>query len=249
MRERFKARKEESLRLRFHTQTAGSTLTAQQANNNVVRVTLQALAAVLGGTQSLHTNSLDEALGLPSDASARLALRTQQVILEESGVSDTIDPLGGAYAVEALTDALEHEASGMIERIDEMGGMVKAIEQGYPQREIERAAYEYQQALERGDAKVVGLNAYVDDDGEPQSVFQVDAEVERSQRAELRQRREARDSATTTAALDALRQAAAGSDNLFPLILDAVKKDVTVGEICGVLAEHFGRYRDSRFAG
>ena len=246
MKERFKAQRPESMRLRFHTQTAGSTLTAQQPDNNVVRVTIQALAAVLGGTQSLHTNSMDEALGLPGDHAARLALRTQQVILEESGVTDTVDPLGGSYAVEALTDALEEKANEMIVAIDDMGGMVKAIEAGYPQREIERAAYEYQQSLERGDQKVVGVNDYVESEEAPPNVFKMNPNLERDQVAKLQERRQQRDAAKADAALSALDQAAQGDDNLFPLILDAVKAEVSVGEICKTLAKHFGRYRDQR---
>ena len=244
MRDRFGAKRAESLRLRFHTQTAGCTLTAQQPENNIVRVAIQALAAVLGGTQSLHTNSLDEALGLPSDNAARIAVRTQQLILEESGVTDTIDPLGGSYAVESLTNEIETRALDLLERIDGLGGMVKAIEQGYPQREIEKASYEYQKAIERGDQKVVGVNAYTDDGGTTVDVFHVDPEIENSQIADLKRRKTSRDSAAVEKALASLDRAAAGNANLFPVILDAVKTSVTVGEICTALAKHFGRYRE-----
>jgi methylmalonyl-CoA mutase N-terminal domain/subunit len=174
MREHFKAKNEESWKLRFHAQTAGSTLTAQQPENNAVRVALQALAAVLGGTQSLHTNSLDEALGLPSEAASHLALRTQQIILEETGVADTIDPVGGSHFVEALTDALEERANTILDEIARRGGMIKAIEAGYPQREIERASYEFQKALESGEERVVGLNAYTENTGIETPVFRVD---------------------------------------------------------------------------
>jgi methylmalonyl-CoA mutase N-terminal domain/subunit len=249
MKHRFKAKREESMRLRFHTQTAGSTLTAQQPKNNVVRVALQALAAVLGGTQSLHTNSLDEALGLPGDEAVRLALRTQQIILEETGVADTIDPLGGSYAIEALTAELEARAARLIERIDEMGGMTKAIEAGYPQREIEKASYEFQKALESGDELVVGVNSHVEDRGTIESVFRVDPQLEKRQVASLEKRRENRDAAKLSSALDALGNAATGKENLFPYILEAVKSEATIGEICATLAKHFGRYREQRRMG
>jgi methylmalonyl-CoA mutase N-terminal domain/subunit len=244
MRDRFGAKKAESLRLRFHTQTAGCTLTAQQPENNVVRVTIQALAAVLGGTQSLHTNSLDEALGLPSDNAVRIALRTQQIILEESGVTDTIDPLGGSYAVEALTGEIETRAAALMEKIEAAGGMVKAIEQGLPQREIEKASWEYQKAIERGDQKVVGVNAYTDDGKTKVDVFSVNPQNERDQVADLSRRKKERDAAAVANALAELEQAAAGGANLFPPILDAVKRSATLGEICATLARRFGRYRE-----
>jgi methylmalonyl-CoA mutase N-terminal domain/subunit len=244
MRERFGAKKADSLLLRFHTQTAGSTLTAQQPDNNVVRTALQALAAVLGGTQSLHTNSLDEALGLPSDRAARIALRTQQVILEESGVADSIDPVGGSYYVEALTDALEERARTLMGEIETRGGMIAAIEQGYPQREIERASYEYQKALERGDERVVGVNTGTEGDVEDTPVFRVDPALEQEQVALLKSRRGARDAARVQRTLDALDGAAGGSSNLMPLIIDAVAARATIGEICATLAKTFGRHRD-----
>jgi len=244
MKTRFKAKSEASQRLRFHTQTAGSTLTAQQPENNIVRVTMQALAAVLGGTQSLHTNSLDEALGLPSDSAVRLALRTQQVILEESGVTDTIDPLGGSYAIEHMTDELEERATQLIDQIDGMGGMVKAIEQGFPQRQIERAAYDFQKALESGDAHVVGVNIHTEDGPSTHNAFTIHPALESEQISALKKRRARRDAGAAESALAALDSAAKGSENLVPLILDAVKVDVTVGEICRTLAETFGRHRE-----
>ena len=244
MRDRFGAKKAESMRLRFHTQTAGCTLTAQQPENNIVRVAIQALAAVLGGTQSLHTNSLDEALGLPSDNAVRIALRTQQIILEESGVSDTIDPLGGSYAVETLTNEIETRAAALMERIETLGGMVKAIEQGFPQREIEKASWDYQRAIERGDQKVVGVNAHTDVGAPQVDVFFVNPQTEREQLADLERRKRARNGAAVEKTLADLESAAAGSVNLFPFILDAVKQSATLGEICETLARHFGRYRE-----
>jgi methylmalonyl-CoA mutase N-terminal domain/subunit len=246
MKDRFRAGKTASMLLRFHTQTAGSTLTAQQPENNVIRVTLQALAAVLGGTQSLHTNSLDEALGLPSDRASRIALRTQQVILEESGVTDCIDPLGGSHLVEALTDQIDERATAMISEIDEMGGMIKAIEDGFPQREIARAAYQYQRSLETGDHKIVGVNAYAENHDDIPSVFRVDPAIEKSQIAELKDRRASRNARAVEAALGRLAEASRGDENMFPPILEAVKSRATIGEICGALVETFGRYRQRR---
>ena len=244
MRDRFAAKRAESLRLRFHTQTAGSTLTARQPENNVVRVTLQALAAILGGTQSLHTNSLDEALALPSDNAARIAVRTQQILLEESGVAATIDPLGGSYAVEALTNEIERRASDLIERVEAMGGMVKAIERGFPQREIEAASYEYQTSIERRDRKVVGVNAYVDDGETAVEAFTMDPEIGKNRVAALKRRKAARDGSAVTNVLAELDRAAAGNGPLFPSILEAVKASATLGEICGILAKRFGRHRE-----
>jgi methylmalonyl-CoA mutase N-terminal domain/subunit len=244
MRDRFGAKNADSLKLRFHSQTAGSTLTAQQPDNNVVRTALQALAAVLGGTQSLHTNSLDEALGLPSDRAAHIALRTQQVLLEETGVADTVDPLGGSPFIESLTDDLEARATAILREVDTQGGMIAAIEQGYPQREIERASYEYQKTLERGETRVVGVNAYTEGSGEVTPVFQVDASLEGEQVALLHRHRAARDAATVDTALAALDAAARGTDNLMPLIVTAVRARATVGEICATLAKTFGRHRE-----
>ena len=244
MRARFAAKDDDSLRLRFHAQTAGSTLTAQQPENNVVRTALQALAAVLGGTQSLHTNSLDEALGLPSERAAHIALRTQQVILEESGVADSIDPLGGSHFVEALTDALEERAAAIMLEVDRRGGMIPAIEQGFPQHEIERASYEYQKAMERGEERVVGVNAHTDGSGEATPVFRVDPQLEREQVVLLRERRAARDGAHVEKTLAALDAAARGTENLMPHIVDAVAARATIGEICATLAKTFGRHRE-----
>jgi len=247
MKDRFGAKKTASTLLRFHTQTAGSTLTAQQPENNVVRVTLQALAAVLGGTQSLHTNSLDEALGLPSGHASRIALRTQQVILEESGVTDTIDPLGGSPMIESLTDEIERRVNKMISEIDDMGGMIKAIENGYPQREIGRAAYQYQRSLETGERKIVGVNSYATEEDEgATAIFRVDPQLEKTQVAELEARRRERDASAAGDVLGRLEAASRGDDNLFPLILEAVKKRVSVGEICTALVKTFGRYRQQR---
>ena len=244
MRERFAAKNDDSLKLRFHSQTAGSTLTAQQPENNVVRVSLQALAAVLGGTQSLHTNSLDEALGLPSERAARIALRTQQVLLEETGTADTIDPLGGSYFVERLTDELEARARGLMDEVEKRGGMIAASETGFPQREIERASYEFQKALERGEERVVGVNAHVEEGVETIPVFRVDPALEREQVAALAARRAARDGGRVSASLAALQAGARGSGNRLPLGVGAVRARATIGEICTALAKVFGRHRE-----
>ena len=230
--------------LRFHTQTAGSTLTAQQPEVNVVRTTIQALAAVLGGTQSLHTNSLDEALGLPTENAARIALRTQQVIAHESGVADTVDPLAGSYAIEELTTKLENLARDYIEKIDAMGGMLRAIETGYVQHEIQDAAYEYQRAIETQDAIVVGVNKFQAEE-EPIPVLRIDENIERDQIARVQAIRAKRDNTAADAALKAIEQAAQGSENLLPRILTAVEAYVTVGEISHQLRKVWGEYRES----
>jgi len=243
MRERFRARDPRSWMLRFHTQTAGSSLTAQQPDNNVVRVTLQALAAVLGGTQSLHTNSRDEALSLPTEESVRIALRTQQVIAHESGVADTIDPLGGSWCVEAMTSGLEAQAREYIDRIDRMGGVVKAIDRGYIQKEIQDAAFRYQQEIEKKDRVVVGLNAFGIEESPPEKLLTVDPKVEREQRKRLTSLRKRRNDAAVRAALADLDAAARGRDNLLPRILAAVKTYATLGEISDVLRTVFGTYR------
>jgi methylmalonyl-CoA mutase N-terminal domain/subunit len=243
MRERFGARDPRSLMLRFHTQTAGSTLTAQQVDNNVVRVTLQALAAVLGGTQSLHTNSRDEALALPTEQSARLALRTQQIIASESGVADFIDPLGGSWAIEALTDELEADALRLMGEVDSLGGMVAAIEAGMPQREIQNAAYMAQLEQERKEREVVGVNVY---QGQPEpapETLRVDPRLETEQVARLRELRSRRDAAAVRERLDAIQQAAAGTDNLLPHILAAVESTCTLGEIADALRKVWGVYK------
>jgi len=245
MRERFHAKKDESLLLRFHSQTAGATLTAQQPNNNVVRVALQALAAVLGGTQSLHTNSRDEALALPTEESATLALRTQQIIAHESGVANVIDPLGGSYAVEALTNRIEEEATGYIEKIDALGGSVAAIEQGYQQREIQEAAYRYQKAIESKDQIIVGVNAYQEEKEPPFDIHRIDSALEEQQKRRVAEVRANRDAARAQEALAALRETAEGKGNVVPRILEAVKARATLGEISDAMQEVFGRYRES----
>jgi methylmalonyl-CoA mutase N-terminal domain/subunit len=245
MRERFHARRDRSCMLRFHTQTAGSTLAAQQPENNIVRVALQALAAVLGGTQSLHTNSMDEALALPSAQAAAVALRTQQIIAYESGVAHTADPLGGAYAVEAMTDAIEEEARAYLDRIDSMGGMLRAIETGFVQREIEESAYRRQREIESGLRTVVGVNRFTGGSRTLPGLMVVDERVARDQQAALERLRRERDRAACTAALDGLRRAAAGGENLMPPILRAVEALLTVGEISACLREVFGEHRDA----
>ena len=244
MRERFGAKKEESCMLRFHTQTAGSTLTSQQIDNNVVRVTLQALAAVLGGTQSLHTNSRDEALSLPTAESARLALRTQQVIAYESGAADVIDPLGGSHYVEALTDEVEKRTLAYIDAIDKMGGSVRAIEQGYVQREIHRSAYDAQKRIESGKDVVVGVNKFQIDESARPPLFRVDEAVRDERAKKLAAVRARRDAKVADRILADLAAAARGVDNLFPLVLSAVEADLTVGEICAALESVFGNYRE-----
>jgi methylmalonyl-CoA mutase, N-terminal domain len=238
---RFGATNPKALALRFHTQTAGATLTAQQPLNNVARVTLQALAAVLGGCQSLHTNSFDEALGLPTNASATIALRTQQIIANESGVADFVDALAGSYAVESLTRGLEASARKYIERIDELGGMVSAIEQGYPQREIQNAAYQYQLEIERKQRIIVGQNAFLQD-AAPVPVLKVDPEIEVDQVKRLKAFRAQRDDAAYKATLEALDKGARSTDNLMPLILACAKAGGTVGEISNVLRAVFGEH-------
>lgn len=244
MRERCGAQKKESLLLRFHTQTAGSSLTAQQPLNNVMRTTLQALAAVLGGTQSLHTNSYDEALALPTAEAVRIALRTQQIIAEESGVADTMDPLGGSYYLEWLTDRLEGEAKKYIQKIDELGGMRKAIEQGFVQREIEQSAYRKQREIEEKKRLIVGVNLFTSDEPQHQQILRIAPEVIEKQLARLREVRRTRDAAKVQEALERLRAVARTEENLMPAILAAVRAYATVGEICDVFRAEFGEYRE-----
>ncbi len=244
MDERFHAKDPRSRALRFHAQTAGSTLTAQQPENNVVRVSLQALAAVLGGCQSLHTNSKDEALALPSEAAAKLALRTQQVIAYESGVADLVDPLGGAYALEQITDEIEAKAEDYLRRIDELGGMVRAIGTGFPQREIQEAAYEEQRAVEAGKRVVVGVNKFREAEGIAPDLLRIDPALEARQVERLRAFRKARDGAASGAALREVERAARGEDNLVPHILAAVKARATLGEISDALRAAFGEHRE-----
>ncbi len=246
MRERFGARDPKSMKLRFHTQTAGVTLQAQQPLVNVSRVTLQALAAVMGGTQSLHTNSYDEALGLPTEDAARMALRTQQVIAHESGVTDFIDPLAGSYAVEALTDEIEKRALEYIAKIDELGGVVRAIEQGYIQRQIERRAYEHQRAVEKHERIVVGVNEFELAEEAPIEIARVDPQLEREQIERVRAVRAKRTQSDTDAALQNLRDRAKGAENLLPAILRAVVASATVGEIADVLRDELGEYQPTR---
>jgi methylmalonyl-CoA mutase N-terminal domain/subunit len=245
MRERFQARDPRSLMLRFHTQTAGSSLTAQQPEVNVVRTTIQALAAVLGGTQSLHTNAMDEALALPTEAAARLALRTQQVIAHESGVADTVDPLAGSYAIEQLTDEVEGGAAEYLQKIDVMGGMLRAIETGYVQREIQEAAYRYQRAIETQDAIVVGVNRFQIEEQRPIATLQIDPDLERAQVERVRAVRDRRDSAFVGTALDRLEEAARLTENLMPHILKSVEAYATVGEISNRLRGVWGEYKET----
>jgi methylmalonyl-CoA mutase N-terminal domain/subunit len=244
MKERFHAKDPRSMMLRFHTQTAGSMLTAQQPDNNIVRVTIQALAAVLGGTQSLHTNSRDEALGLPTEESARIALRTQQIVANESGAADIVDPLAGSFAVEALTDEIEARAEAYIRKIDEMGGMVHAISKGYVQREIQDAAFAWQKQVESKEQVVVGVNAYKSDDP-PVTVMKVDPALEAQQVARLKAFRAARSATDAKQALDAVRSAARGKENLMVPILAAVKAQATLGEVSDALRDVFGEYRET----
>lgn len=243
MRERFKAQKPSSWMLRFHTQTAGSTLTAQQPENNVVRVALQALAAVMGGTQSLHTNSMDEALWLPTEKAVRVALRTQQIIAHESGAADTIDPLAGSYVVEHLTDEIERLAEQYIQRIDEMGGALPAIEQGYIQSEIQDAAYRFQQAMERGEETIVGVNAFQVSEQVELERLKVDPTIEQAQRRRLAELRARRDPVRVGELLTQLESAACTDENLMPLFIECVENDITLGEICNVLRRLWGEYQ------
>ena len=245
MKERFKAKDPRSWLLRFHTQTAGCSLLAQQPLNNIVRTALQALAAVIGGTQSLHTNSLDETYALPTEEAVRIALRTQQILAHETGVAHTVDPFGGSYFLEALTDQLEEEAMEYITNIDEMGGIVPAIDAGYPQKEITESAFRYQKQLEAQDKVQVGMNKYLLDGGEaPIDLLRIDPEVEKTQVANLQKVKKSRSSNAVQKCLDDLRKTAGGSDNLFPFILAAVKEYTTLGEIIDALKEVFGEYQD-----
>jgi len=244
MRDRFGAKHPRTLQLRTHAQTAGASLTAQQPLNNVVRVAIQALAGVLGGVQSLHTNSLDETLALPSESAVMVALRTQQILAEESGVTNTVDPLGGSWAVEALTDRMERDALAYIRHIDELGGMVRAIELGYPQKEIAEAAYVYQQQIDRGEKTVVGVNKYQVPEERPPELLKVPLEVEARQADRVRRVKRERNGAAARAALARVRAAAEGAENLMPPLVDAVKALCTVGEISDVYRQVFGEYRD-----
>ena len=245
MRDRFGAKDPRSLMLRFHAQTAGSSLTAQQPENNLVRVALQSLAAVLGGCQSLHSNGLDEALALPTERAALLALRTQQIIAQETGVANTVDPVAGSYVIEKLTSEIESGAQDYISKIDALGGMLRAIEAGYPQMEIQKSAYEYQQAVERGEQVVVGVNRFQAEEEQTIPTMRIDPEIERSQIARLNALRARRDAAKSRAALEEVEARARGTQNLMPAILTAVEAHATVGEISDALRRAFGEYRES----
>jgi methylmalonyl-CoA mutase N-terminal domain/subunit len=244
MRDRFGAKSDRSWKLRFHTQTAGVSLTAQQPYNNVVRTALQALGAVLGGTNSLHTNSLDEALALPTAEAATLALRTQQIIAHESGVANVVDPLGGSYFVEKLTLEMEEGAKRYFDTIDRMGGMVAAVEQGYPQKEIAEASYQFQQAVERREKTIVGVNDYVMEDEPPLPILYIDETAAETQLAALDRLRQTRDAARLAKALDALREAARGTDNTMYPLLECVRAYATVGEMCDALRDVWGEYEE-----
>jgi methylmalonyl-CoA mutase N-terminal domain/subunit len=248
MKERYGAKKPESLLVRFHTQTAGCSLTAQQPENNIIRTAFEALSAVLGGTQSLHTNSMDETLALPSEKAVTIALRTQQVIAFETGVANSIDPLAGSYMVEALTDRLEQGAEEYFAKVESLGGVIPALEKGFFQTEISRAAYRYQKAVEKKDRIVVGVNEYVHE-GEKTEIelLEIDPQVEKDQSKRLKALRERRDNDAVRRSLDALRKAAQGTDNLMPRFLDCVRAYATEGEMIGVLREEFGEYQDPKF--
>ena len=244
MKDRFQATNPRSLMLRFHTQTAGSTLTAQQVDNNIVRVTIQTLAAVLGGTQSLHTNSRDEALALPTEESVRVALRTQQIVAEESGVTNTIDPLAGSYYVEAMTDQIEKEAQEYIKKIDDLGGMATAIETGFVQNEIQKAAYKFEMELEANERIVVGVNKYKIGEEEHKDLLKIDMKVQEDQLAFLKKIKSERNDEQVKKSLAKLKNAADGNDNLMPFILEAVKSYASIGEICNTMREVFGEYKE-----
>jgi methylmalonyl-CoA mutase N-terminal domain/subunit len=243
MTERFKAKNEKSTLLRFHTQTGGSTLTAQQPENNIVRVTVQAMAAALGGTQSLHTNGFDEALGLPTEKAAKIALRTQQIVGYESGIADTVDPLAGSWFVESLTDEVEKAAWDYLERIDGMGGAVDAIEAQYMQQEIEQAAYAYAKAIDDNEKIVIGVNKFADATNDPNDVFPIDVELQRSQIAAVKKVKADRDQAAVDAALSDVEAAARGTQNLLVPMKVALRSMATLGEVSDVLRDVFGEFR------
>jgi methylmalonyl-CoA mutase N-terminal domain/subunit len=245
MRDEFGAKNPRSWMLRFHTQTAGSTLTAQQPENNIVRTAVEALAAVLGGTQSLHTNGYDEALALPTEQAARTALRTQQILAYESGVAQTVDPFAGSYCVEAFTDEIETRASAYLEKIAAMGGMLRAIEQGFVQQEIQNAAYEFQRAVDSGSAVIVGVNRFTREDEPAIPLQRIDASLERKQVEQVRALRTRRDAAKWNTSLQGVADAARNGTNLMPAILQAVESYATVGEIAGTLRKIFGEYRET----
>jgi len=245
MTNRFKAKKPKSIMLRFHTQTAGCTLTAQQPMNNVVRVAVQTLAACLGGTQSLHTNSYDEALALPTEDSVRIALRTQQIIANETGVADTVDPLGGAYIIEHMTNDIEKRAEEYITKIDDIGGMLRALEQGYPQKEIQNSAYEYQQAIDSKDLIIVGVNSYIVKEESLKGLLKIDIAVEKAQVDRLKKLKASRDNDAVKKSLAELKKAAEGTDNIMPKMLNAVKVYATLGETMKELVDVFGEFKEN----
>jgi methylmalonyl-CoA mutase N-terminal domain/subunit len=246
MRERFGVTNPKAQALRFHAQTGGSTLTAQQPENNIVRVAIQALSAVSGGAQSIHTNSFDEALALPTERAARIALRTQQLLANEAGGTDTADPFGGSYFIEALTDELEARARELIARVDELGGAVAAVEQGFVQGEIDEAAFRYSQEVESGERVIVGVNRYEEAEPEPIELHRIDPEAERRQLERTARVRAERDSAAAEAASARVRDAARGSENLLPPLREALRARCTIGELCNVLREEFGMYDAQR---
>lgn len=244
MKERFAAKNPKSMMLRFHTQTAGSTLTAQQVDNNIVRVTIQTLAAALGGTQSLHTNSRDEALALPTEESVRIALRTQQIVAEESGITNTVDPLAGSYYIESMTDLIEKEATEYIEKIDAMGGMTEAIEAGFVQTEIQKSAYKYEMEIEENEKIIVGVNKYQIKESQHKDLLKIDIKVQEEQIKFLKKIRSERNNDEVNKNLSALKKAAEGSDNLMPPILAAVRNYASIGEICNTMRSVFGEYKE-----
>jgi len=245
MKERFGAKDPRSMMVRFHTQTAGCSLTAQQPVNNIVRATIQALAAILGGTQSLHTDAFDEALALPTEESLKIAVRTQQILAEESGVANTVDPMGGSYFVEKLTNDMEEEALDYIRRIDEMGGMLEAVEQGYVQREVARAAWRYQKDVESGRQVIVGVNKYVDEGEPPLELLKITQEMEDEQKARIARLKERRDEGKMTEALEKIREAAERGENLFETTMDAVEAYATLEEVWDVYRAHYGTFKES----
>jgi methylmalonyl-CoA mutase, N-terminal domain len=247
MRRRFGSTNERTLKLRFHTQTAGVSLTVQQPLNNIVRVAIQALAGVLGGTQSLHTDAYDEALALPTDRAALIALRTQQIIAEETGVANTVDPLGGSYFIESLTQKMEERTLDYFNKIDSMGGMVDAIEKGFPQREIQDSAYQYQKAVERGDQVIVGVNKYQMEEESEVPILVIDDSVREHQVERLQQTRDRRDAGAVSNALDKLKLAAQNQENTMPATIEAVRAYATLGEICSALRDVYGVYEEPAF--
>jgi len=245
MKERFKAKNERSMMLRFHSQTAGSTLTAQQIDNNIARVTIQTLAAVLGGTQSLHTNSKDEALALPTEDSVRTALRTQQIVAHESGVANTIDPLAGSYFIEEMTNQIENKAKKYIDKIDSLGGVISAIESGYIQGEIQKAAYEYEKEIESGEKIIVGVNKFTEAEKTKPELLKMNEKIQEEQINFLSSVKMKRNNDAVDISLKKLSDTAKGNDNLLPFIIDCVKEYATIGEICDSLREVFGEYKEN----